>query len=614
MRAWAPRSAAVSESRRKTGIGASRSASSASIRSVPAPARESVVEAHSGQARGCGSAWAQWWQTRRPLWRWTISETSQLGQFQWCPQERQVSQGAKPRRLIITIALAPAARTPSSASQVSGVQRARARVGLAHVDQLDRRHPQAVDPARQLQARQLQPGLRARRRGAGDEHGAALLGAAAGDGAGVVAGVALLLVGGVVLLVDDDQAEVADRGEDGGAGADADAGLAAAQAPPLVVALAGREGRVEDREAVAEPGPEAGHRLRREADLGDEHDRPPAALQRRLDRGQVDLGLARAGDPVQQQLARRSGLAVEGGDDGVDGVPAARAAGRGARRGRRGRSRRGRGAGASCGSRSGRAPRSRRRVWRSEPTAAASSAPDISPARSASSTARCLTPSRPPPLSASSPAGRISARSSTLERTVRPPVPVPGGSTSCRPREGVEQYSRATQSPSRTSSAGAPASSASIGSASRSGGQLRGLGELDDDAEQLARPERHADDAADLQVLHRLRPAVVERAPQSAGGGQRLDPEDRSSGRGYGRRGTARPQPWRASWRRRMLPAVSLNLSPGEQVIFQGHPSWRAILGFYLKGIVVAVDPRRDREADRRQRHRLPGDPRRRRR
>ena len=33
----------------------------------------------------------------------------------------------------------------------------------------------------------------------------------------------------------------------------------------------------------------------------------------------------------------------------------------------------------------------------------------------------------------------------------------------------------------------------------------------------------------------------------------------------------------------------SLNLSPGEQVIFQGHPSWRALLGFYLKGILVAA-------------------------
>jgi len=34
---------------------------------------------------------------------------------------------------------------------------------------------------------------------------------------------------------------------------------------------------------------------------------------------------------------------------------------------------------------------------------------------------------------------------------------------------------------------------------------------------------------------------------------------------------------------------MALNLSPGEQMIFQGHPSWRAILGFYLKGILVAA-------------------------
>jgi uncharacterized membrane protein YdbT with pleckstrin-like domain len=34
---------------------------------------------------------------------------------------------------------------------------------------------------------------------------------------------------------------------------------------------------------------------------------------------------------------------------------------------------------------------------------------------------------------------------------------------------------------------------------------------------------------------------------------------------------------------------AQLHLSPGEQVIFEGHPSWRAILGFYLKGVLVAV-------------------------
>jgi uncharacterized membrane protein YdbT with pleckstrin-like domain len=34
---------------------------------------------------------------------------------------------------------------------------------------------------------------------------------------------------------------------------------------------------------------------------------------------------------------------------------------------------------------------------------------------------------------------------------------------------------------------------------------------------------------------------------------------------------------------------MGLNLSPGEQVIFQGHPSWRALFGFYLKGILIAA-------------------------
>jgi uncharacterized membrane protein YdbT with pleckstrin-like domain len=34
---------------------------------------------------------------------------------------------------------------------------------------------------------------------------------------------------------------------------------------------------------------------------------------------------------------------------------------------------------------------------------------------------------------------------------------------------------------------------------------------------------------------------------------------------------------------------AGLNLSPGEQVIFQGHPSWRALFGFYLKGVLIAA-------------------------
>jgi uncharacterized membrane protein YdbT with pleckstrin-like domain len=32
-----------------------------------------------------------------------------------------------------------------------------------------------------------------------------------------------------------------------------------------------------------------------------------------------------------------------------------------------------------------------------------------------------------------------------------------------------------------------------------------------------------------------------------------------------------------------------MDLHPGEQVVFEGHPSWRALLSFYIGGIVVAV-------------------------
>ena len=32
-----------------------------------------------------------------------------------------------------------------------------------------------------------------------------------------------------------------------------------------------------------------------------------------------------------------------------------------------------------------------------------------------------------------------------------------------------------------------------------------------------------------------------------------------------------------------------MDLQSGERVIYQGHPSWRAIIGFYLKGILIAL-------------------------
>jgi uncharacterized membrane protein YdbT with pleckstrin-like domain len=38
-----------------------------------------------------------------------------------------------------------------------------------------------------------------------------------------------------------------------------------------------------------------------------------------------------------------------------------------------------------------------------------------------------------------------------------------------------------------------------------------------------------------------------------------------------------------------MLAPMTFNPSPGEQIIFQGHPSWRAIIAFYLKGLLIGA-------------------------
>ena len=87
-----------------------------------------------------------------------------------------------------------------------------------------------------------------------------------------------------MLLVDDDQADVGERREHRRARPDADPRLAAAQPQPLVVALALAERRVQDRDDVPEARLEAPERLRRERDLGHEHDRAAPGGERRLRR------------------------------------------------------------------------------------------------------------------------------------------------------------------------------------------------------------------------------------------------------------------------------------------------------------------------------------------
>lgn len=34
---------------------------------------------------------------------------------------------------------------------------------------------------------------------------------------------------------------------------------------------------------------------------------------------------------------------------------------------------------------------------------------------------------------------------------------------------------------------------------------------------------------------------------------------------------------------------MAFNLGPGEQIVFEGHPSWRAILSFYIQGLAITA-------------------------
>ena len=221
------------------------------------------------------------------------------------------------------------------------------------------------------------------RRRAEQRHGAGQFAVALDDLADVVAGRRLdLLVRPLVLFIDDDQGGVGGGGEEGGAGADDDVDLAVADAPAVLLEFAGAEAGVQHRDAPGHAGPEAVDRLWREGDLGHEHEGHAARVADALGGGQVDLGLAAAGDAAQQQQARigrgvgRTAGVVKGDGDGgvgaglIGGEDGDGGAGRRRGRGPRGRATAqqaaldegvdvgGGGAGFGAASRSGRGPSS----------------------------------------------------------------------------------------------------------------------------------------------------------------------------------------------------------------------------------------------------------------
>ena len=128
-----------------------------------------------------------------------------------------------------------------------------------------------------------------------------------GHVAGVVARRLLLLVGMLVLLVHDDQAQRLDRREDGRAGADDDAGAALADLVPFVVALAGGQMAVQHGHQGLERCREQKRALKRSTvcgvrEISGTSTMAPLALRQRVGDGlQVDLGLAAAGDAVEQE-------------------------------------------------------------------------------------------------------------------------------------------------------------------------------------------------------------------------------------------------------------------------------------------------------------------------
>ncbi len=185
-----------------------------------------------------------------------------------------------------------------------GEERRRERIGrlLAQVDDADRGHRRR-DPAAELEPLECLPRLRPRRRRAEDRDRSLERGPLRRDGAGVVARVRLLLVRGVVLLVDADHAERRERREHGRAGADDDGRLAGDDPLALVATLGLREAGVEQRDPVSEARAEAADRLRRQRDLGHEHDRAAARGERGLARADVDLGLAAAGRAGEEDVS-----------------------------------------------------------------------------------------------------------------------------------------------------------------------------------------------------------------------------------------------------------------------------------------------------------------------
>ena len=121
-------------------------------------------------------------------------------------------------------------------------------------------------------------------------------------------GVLFLLVTGVVLFIDHDQPQIPHRRKHAGSRSDHHARAACANSAPLIGALGIAEGAVQNGHPIAEARVELPRHRGRQRDLRHQQQRAPPARQRRIDGIQINLGLARSGDAVQQKRAEFFGL------------------------------------------------------------------------------------------------------------------------------------------------------------------------------------------------------------------------------------------------------------------------------------------------------------------
>ena len=163
-------------------------------------------------------------------------------------------------------------------------------------------------------------GLNRRCGAAEDERGAGLSRHLLGHGAGVISGSSILLVSSVMLLVKDDQADVRRWGKEGRARPDHDWAVTSRDLLPGGVTLGVGHAGVEDGHPVPEASSEARRHLGRKRNLRRQDQRRPTAAQAPGGCPQVDLGLAAAGDAIEQEwraVARAQGPLDRGPGGGL---------------------------------------------------------------------------------------------------------------------------------------------------------------------------------------------------------------------------------------------------------------------------------------------------------